>query len=112
MDNLPDGWTDWDQIWYTSVDSSANGHTLKTISPSIPQGAGAFWAFRWSKCHQKCEECHDLQRKNKNKLYKHEMHKLINYHGRSRVIQLVSIYASELPMPLCSCDLLGLWPLL
>ena len=31
--------------------------------------------FRWSKCNQKFEECHDLQRKNENKLYKNEMHK-------------------------------------
>ena len=31
--NLPNGWTDWHQIWYTSADSSGNGHRLKTISP-------------------------------------------------------------------------------
>ena len=35
------GCTDWHQICYTSVDSSGNGHRLKTISPSIFQGA--FW---------------------------------------------------------------------
>ena len=34
----PNGWTDWHQIWYTSVDSSGNGHMLKTIRPTIPQG--------------------------------------------------------------------------
>ena len=53
-------------------------YRLKTISPSIPQGAepsipqvaGA------SKFHQKLEECHDLHRKKLNKLYKNEMHKL------------------------------------
>ena len=34
------GWTDchWHRIWYTSADSSGNGHRLKTISPLIPQG--------------------------------------------------------------------------
>ena len=35
---LSNGWTDWHQIWYTSVDSSGNGHSLKTIRPTIPQG--------------------------------------------------------------------------
>ena len=39
LENLPNGWTDWHQIWYTSADSSQNGHRLKTISPSIHQGA-------------------------------------------------------------------------
>ena len=39
LDNLPNGWTDWHQIWYTPADSSGNGHRLNTISPSIPQGA-------------------------------------------------------------------------
>ena len=39
LENLPNGWTDWHQIWYTSPDSSRNGHRLKTISPSIHQGA-------------------------------------------------------------------------
>ena len=121
LENLPNGWTDWHQIWYSSADSSRNGHRLKTISPSIHQGAlggggfrgqkfksqenlpngwhqiwytsadsygnghrlktnspsrpGGHLGFRWSKCNQKFEECHDLQRKNENKLYKNEMHK-------------------------------------
>ena len=39
LENLPNSWTDWHQIWYTSADSSRNGHRLKTISPSIHQGA-------------------------------------------------------------------------
>ena len=30
---LPNGWTDWHQIRYTSVDSSGNGHRLKPIRP-------------------------------------------------------------------------------
>ena len=32
------GWTDWHQLWYTSVDSSGNGHRLNTIRPTITQG--------------------------------------------------------------------------
>ena len=42
---LSNGWTDWHQIWYTSVDSSWNGHSLKTIRPTIPQGGilGGLW---------------------------------------------------------------------
>ena len=35
---LPNGWTDWHQIRYTSVDSSGNGHRLKTIRQTIPHG--------------------------------------------------------------------------
>ena len=35
---LSKGWTDLHKMWYTSVDSSGNGHRLKTIRPTIPQG--------------------------------------------------------------------------
>ena len=35
---LLNGWTDLHQISYTSVDSSGNGHRLKTIRPTIPRG--------------------------------------------------------------------------
>ena len=38
LGQLSNGWTDWHQIWYTSVDSSGNGHSLKTIHTTIPQG--------------------------------------------------------------------------
>ena len=38
LGKLSKGWTDLHQIWYTSVDSSGNGHRLKTIRPTIPQG--------------------------------------------------------------------------
>ena len=38
LENLPNGWTDWHQIWYTSADSYGNGHMLKTNSPSRPGG--------------------------------------------------------------------------
>ena len=41
LEQLPNGWTNWHQIWYTPADSSGNEHRLKTISPSIPQEA--FW---------------------------------------------------------------------
>ena len=36
---LSNGWTDWHHVWYTSADSSGNGHRLNTSCPSIPQGA-------------------------------------------------------------------------
>ena len=49
LENLPNGWTDWHQIWYTSADSSRNGHKLKTISPSIHQGAFGGGGFRGQK---------------------------------------------------------------
>ena len=39
LEYLQNGRTNWHQIWYTPADSSGNGHRLKTISPSIPQGA-------------------------------------------------------------------------
>ena len=32
---LSNGWTDWHQLWFTSVDSSGN---INTSRPSIPQG--------------------------------------------------------------------------
>ena len=34
LGNLPNGWTNWHQIWYMSANSSRSGHRLKTISPS------------------------------------------------------------------------------
>ena len=36
---LSNGWTDWHQLWFTSADSSGNGHRLNTSRPSIPPGA-------------------------------------------------------------------------
>ena len=35
---LSNGWTDWHQRWFSSADSSGNGHRLYTSRPSIPQG--------------------------------------------------------------------------
>ena len=36
---LSNGWADWHQLWFTSADSSGNGHRLNTSHPSIPQVA-------------------------------------------------------------------------
>ena len=47
LGKLSKGWTDLHQICYTSVDSSVNGHRLKTIRPTIPQG-GIFGGFMGS----------------------------------------------------------------
>ena len=30
--------SDWHQLWFTSADSSGNGHSLNTSRPSIPRG--------------------------------------------------------------------------
>ena len=42
LGKLSKGWSDLHQIWYTSVDSSGNGHRLKTIRPTNP-----FWVVLW-----------------------------------------------------------------
>ena len=37
--NLPNGWTDWHQIWHTYADSSGNEHRLKNnYPPRDPRG--------------------------------------------------------------------------
>ena len=38
LGRLSNDWTDWHQIWYTSADSSGNGHRLNTIRPSTLGG--------------------------------------------------------------------------
>ena len=38
LENLPNGWTDWHQIWYTSADSSGNGHRLKQLALRYTRG--------------------------------------------------------------------------
>ena len=38
LGKLLNGWTDWHQISYKSMDSSGNGHRLKTIRPTIHRG--------------------------------------------------------------------------
>ena len=41
LEKLSNGWTDWHQFWFTSADSSGNGHRLNTSLPTILQMA--FW---------------------------------------------------------------------
>ena len=43
LEKIPNGWTNWHQIWHTCADSSGNGHRLKTISSSRPKGGT--WGF-------------------------------------------------------------------
>ena len=45
LEKLSNGWTDWHQLWFTSGDSSGNGHRLNASLPTIPQGAlgGGVW---------------------------------------------------------------------
>ena len=42
LGKLSNGWTDWHQLWFTSADSSGNGHRL---NPTRPQYPGAFRGF-------------------------------------------------------------------
>ena len=71
LGKLSNNWTDWHQSWYTSADSSGNGHRLNTIRPSISQG-GHFVGFRghkfksmlklsngWTDWHQSWHTCAD-----------------------------------------------------
>ena len=48
LEKLSNGWTDWPQLWFTSADSSGNGHRLNTSRPTIPQGAFLGRVFRES----------------------------------------------------------------
>ena len=43
LGTLSNGWTDWQQLWFTSADSSGNGHRLNTIRLTIPQGHFGFF---------------------------------------------------------------------
>ena len=45
LGGLSKGWTDWHQIWYTSVDSSGNGLKLKQFAPRYRRAA--FWVVLW-----------------------------------------------------------------
>ena len=60
LENLPNGWTDWHQIWHTCADSSVNGHRLKTISSSRPKGA--LGGFRGSKVQKSGKSTKRLDR--------------------------------------------------
>ena len=59
--------TDWHQIWYTSADSSGNGHRLTTIRPSKLGGGLGGHKFKsqgkmsndWSDWHQIWYTCAD-----------------------------------------------------
>ena len=58
MEKLSNGWNDWHQLWFTSADSSRNGHRLNTSHPTIPQGA--FWGILGGdkfKCLGKLSDC-------------------------------------------------------
>ena len=39
LGNLPNGLTNWHQIWYMSANSSGNGHRLKQLAPRDPMRA-------------------------------------------------------------------------
>ena len=68
LENLTNVWTNWHQIWYKSADSSGNGHRLKTIRPSISQGA--FWGgFRGSQIQKYVEAVKRLHRLAPNLAY-------------------------------------------
>ena len=46
-EKLSNSWTNWHQLWFTSADSSGNGHMLITSRSTIPQG-GILEGFRGS----------------------------------------------------------------
>ncbi len=49
LGRLSNDWTDWHQIWYTSADSSGNGHRLNTICSST-------WGVRGSQIQKSGED--------------------------------------------------------
>ena len=51
--------SDWHQLWFTSADSSGNGHRLNTSRPSIPEGA---WRVRESQIQKYWEAVKRLDR--------------------------------------------------
>ena len=52
---LSNGWTDWHQIWYMSVDSSGNGHRLKQLAPRYPRAA--LWVVLWDQKFKRLGNC-------------------------------------------------------
>ena len=52
---LSNGWTDWHQIWYMSVDSSGNGHRLKQLAPRYPRAA--LWVVLWDQQFKRLGNC-------------------------------------------------------
>ena len=57
---LPNGWTDWHQIWHTCADSSGNGYTPNKL-PLETQG-GHLGGFRGSKIQKSWEAVKRLDR--------------------------------------------------
>ena len=62
LGKLSSGWTDWHQLWFTSADSSGNGHRLNTIRPSISQGSLGGGGFRGSHIQKSVEAVKRLDR--------------------------------------------------
>ena len=55
LGKLSNGWTDWHQIWYTSVDSSGNGHRLKQLAPRYHRAA--LWVVLWDQQFKRLGNC-------------------------------------------------------
>ena len=62
LEKLSNGWTDWHQHWFTSANSSGNGHRLNTSRPTIPQGALGGGGFRGSQIQMSGEAVKLLDR--------------------------------------------------
>ena len=58
-EKLPNGWTDWHQIWHTCAGSSANGYTPNKLALETQ---GGNWGFRWSQMHTSGEAVKPLDR--------------------------------------------------
>ena len=61
LGKLSNNLTGWHQIWYTSADSSGNGHRLNTIRPSISQWAFGGGGFRGSHIQKSMEAVKQLE---------------------------------------------------
>ena len=55
LGNLSNGWIDWHQIWYMSVNSSGNGHRLKQLAPRYPRAA--LWVVLWDQQFKRLGNC-------------------------------------------------------
>ena len=55
LEGLSNGWTDWHQIWNTSVDSSGNGHRLKQFAPRYNRAA--LWVVLWDQQFKRLANC-------------------------------------------------------
>ena len=52
---LSKGWTDWHQLWFTSADSSENGHRLKQLATRYPRAA--LWVVLWDQQFKRLGNC-------------------------------------------------------